>query len=110
MTGEVRLGGEGPIKVVVDADLADLIPGYLDKRRQDIGKIEEALNRGDMEAVRIIGHSMAGSGGSYGFDEITRLGRTMEKAAKENEGVILRDALRDLQSYLSRVVVEFAPV
>lgn len=35
----------GRIPVRIDPDLADPIPGYLDKRRRDIAAVREALHR-----------------------------------------------------------------
>ena len=51
----------------VDPEIADLIPGYLINREQDIVAIYDALNKKDLPTVRILVHSMKGSGGGYGF-------------------------------------------
>lgn len=51
---------DGKILVRVDPDLADLIPGFLESRRRDMGRIWEALARNDYETIRILGHSMEG--------------------------------------------------
>ena len=93
------------IRIHVDPDLADLIPGFLENRRKDITAMQEALARGDFETVRVLGHSMKGAGGGYGFDAITDIGAALEKAAKDNNpGTVLR-GLRDLAAYLDRVEV-----
>lgn len=56
-----RDGSEsGKVLVRVDPDLADLIPGFLENRRRDMGRIWEALARNDYETIRILGHSMEG--------------------------------------------------
>lgn len=95
----------GKIIVHVDHDLADLIPGYLANRGKDIAAINEALKKKDIETIRIIGHSMKGSGGGYGFDTITDIGRMMEKAAKENcaEDIFLQ--LTRLEDYLHQLEI-----
>ena len=95
----------GKILVRVDPDLADLIPGFLDNRRKDIAVMQEALKHDDFETVRLLGHSMKGAGGGYGFDGITDIGAALEEAAKDNNpGTVLR-GLSDLAAYLDRVEV-----
>lgn len=96
---------DGKIRVKVDPDLADLIPGFLENRRKDVTAMQEALGRGDFEAVRILGHSMKGAGGGYGFDAITEIGAALEQAAKGRNPDGIRKGLSDLASYLARVEV-----
>jgi HPt (histidine-containing phosphotransfer) domain-containing protein len=95
----------GKIFVRVDPDLADLIPGFLDNRRKDIAAMQEALKHGDFETVRVLGHSMKGAGGGYGFDAITDIGAALEEAARDNNpGKVLR-GVSNLAAYLDRVEV-----
>jgi HPt (histidine-containing phosphotransfer) domain-containing protein len=98
---------EGKIVVYVDEDLQDLIPGYLENRLKDIAAIHESLARGDYEEIRSLGHKMKGSGGGYGFDEITNIGQAMEQAAKiGNKEEIARQA-EALKTYLETVDVVY---
>ena len=91
------------ILVQADPDVADLIPGFLDNRRKDITTMLEALERGDFETVRVLGHSMKGAGGGYGFDGITEIGRALEQAAKSKNSEEIRKQVGDLSGYLDRV-------
>ena len=101
-----RDGSEsGKILVRVDPYLADLIPGFLDNRRKDIAAMQEALKQGDFETVRLLGHSMKGAGGGYGFDAITDIGAALEHAAKDKNPDGVRKGLCDLAAYLDRVEV-----
>lgn len=95
------------IIVQVDQDLADLIPGYLSNRRADIVAINKALETKDMDTIRIIGHSLKGSGGGYGFETITDIGRIMEKAAKENCAEDISLQLTRLEDYLNHLEITF---
>ena len=55
--------------------------------------------------MRLLGHSMKGAGGGYGFDAITDIGAALEEAAKDNNpGKALR-GVSDLVAYLDRVEV-----
>lgn len=95
------------IVVQVDADLEDLIPGYLQNRRQDVDSILQALENQDFETIRVLGHTMKGTGGGYGFDAITDIGRALEEAAKnKNVQAISREVVA-LRDYLQAVEVVF---
>jgi HPt (histidine-containing phosphotransfer) domain-containing protein len=102
-------GDGGTVTVRVDETLRDLVPHYLANRRNDVERLREALSREDFEAIRILGHSMAGSGGGYGFPTLTRIGRMLEKAGKERDRASVESQLQELSNYLRRVVVEFVP-
>jgi HPt (histidine-containing phosphotransfer) domain-containing protein len=93
----------------IDADLIDLVPGYIENRRKDVLAILDALGRGDMECVWIIGHSMKGSGGGYGFHTVSELGAALEEAARVSDGDAVSRALVRLQDYLARVEVVCEP-
>ena len=96
------------ITVTVDADLADLIPGFLQNRARDLRQLSEGLSRGDFDAIRIIGHSMKGSGGGYGFDALTDLGAAIETAAKAADAAAVASLMGELDAYLQRVEVKYA--
>jgi HPt (histidine-containing phosphotransfer) domain-containing protein len=99
--------GEG-IRIQIDDELADLIPGYLENRRKDIHSILEALRGGDHEAIRYLGHSMKGSGGGYGFQAITDIGRAIETAAQEGNAEEIRVHVEALMNYLDRIEIVYA--
>ena len=95
------------ILVHVDNDLADLIPGYMANRKKDIIAILDALEKKDLETIRILGHSMKGSGGGYGFETITEIGMLMEKAAKEGRYESISLQVKRLEDYLRQVEVVY---
>ncbi len=93
------------VVVHVDPDLRDLVPGYLENRQKDIRSIQSALEQGDYETIRFLGHSMKGSGGGYGFDTISEIGQFLEAAAKKEDGPEIEKWLRKLSTYLERVQI-----
>jgi HPt (histidine-containing phosphotransfer) domain-containing protein len=95
------------IVVQVDADLEDLIPGYLQNRRQDADAILQALENQDLETIRVLGHTMKGTGGGYGFDAITEMGRALEEGAKARNPQAIRQGVAALLDYLQAVEVVF---
>jgi PAS domain S-box-containing protein len=94
-----------PNTVVLDADVADLVPGYLAIVAQDLGTIRLAIQQGDPATARKKAHNLAGSGGAYGFAEITRIGREMGAAAKENQLSAVSQLVQQLEDYLATVEI-----
>jgi HPt (histidine-containing phosphotransfer) domain-containing protein len=95
------------IIVHIDPDLADLIPGYLANRKMDIAAIHEAVEKKDLDTVRILGHSMKGSGGGYGFQTITDIGMLLEKAAQEGRNDGIRVQIERLEDYLRQIEIVY---
>jgi len=87
----------------ITASMADLVPGFLDERRRDVVAISAAVEHGDLETVRILGRSMKGSGGGYGFDLITRIGAALEEAATQGHTGEIRGRNAQLQRYLVEI-------
>ncbi len=99
--------GKERIVVQVDPDLEKLVPRYLENRRKDILSIENALKAGEYETIRILGHSMKGSGGGYGFALIADLGALLEQAATTSNPAEITEVLARLSDYLQRVEVVY---
>ncbi|MDY6856080.1 MAG: Hpt domain-containing protein [Thermodesulfobacteriota bacterium] len=91
----------------VDADLEDLVPGFLENRQEDIRTIREALKNNDYETIRILSHSMKGSGGGYGFDQVTNIGEALEQAAKDRNDEEIRKRVDELSNYLEHVQIVY---
>jgi len=98
---------DSKIIIHADIDLEDLIPGFLENRRKDIIEIERLLASDDYETIQRLGHSMKGSGGGYGFDEITNIGMHIEQAAKEKNAAWIHIQLEALSRYLDCVEVVY---
>ena len=105
MTDREQNATSGKWTVTVDEDLQDLVPGYLENRRKDAEELQKALARSDFEVIRVLGHKMKGSGGGYGFDEISEIGRALEDAAKQSQAGKIREEIQRLRHYLDHVEV-----
>ena len=95
------------IKIEVDSALEDLIPGFLNNMNENVRLFREALGKDDFDFLRSRGHNIKGSGGGYGFDRITALGRIIEAAAKESNKDPIVEAVNELEDYLGRVDIVF---
>ena len=96
------------IPVVVDADLADLIPAFLANRRRDVDKLRALVAAQAFAEIRLLGHSMKGAGGGYGFDAITDIGAAIEHASLMQNVAAVQHETDRLAEYLTCVDVVFA--
>ncbi len=96
---------DDPIVVRVNRLIADLVPGYLAGRWEEVVEIRRLLGVGDLEALATIGHQLKGSGEAYGFREITLLGAQIEDAAGTDDVSTIRQAADRLEAYLRSVKV-----
>jgi signal transduction histidine kinase/DNA-binding response OmpR family regulator len=94
------------IPVTVESWLKPVIPAYLEKRRADVQKLRVALEQSDYSTVRTLGHQMAGSGGGYGFAQLTKIGEMLEESALAEDAARIRDGIGELDRYLMNVVTE----
>ncbi len=96
-----------PIVIEVESDFEALVPLFMAQRRKDQVVMARALEAGDFEALRLVGHGMAGAGGSYGFLQITVMGEAIECAARARDTAELLKQATQLADYMERVVVKF---
>ena len=97
------------ITVRVDCDLEDLIPGFLENRTHDIKSILDALARRDYATIAQLAHTMKGTGGGYGFDAITDIGRAIEQAAEAESTADIQQSIDELSDYLERIEIVYEP-
>lgn len=102
-------GGRPTAKIIVhvDRDLAELIPGFMDNRRNDIAAMRTALERDDHETVHSLAHCLKGCGTGYGFDAITEIGATLERAANAKDRREIERWLDCLAQYLTSVEIVY---
>lgn len=94
-------------RVKVDQELEDLIPGFMDNRQSDIACLTTAIQQGDYETIRVIGHTLKGIGGGYGFSAITDIGAAIEQAAKEQDNAKAVRLTEALKNYLENVEIVY---
>ena len=93
--------------VRVDAELAELIPAFLENRGADIQLMHKALKIGDYEIIERTGHGMKGAGSGFGFDAVTEIGTRIETAAKGKDWEGIQKAVNELGTYLQRLEVVY---
>jgi len=96
-------GEDETIRVRADGQFSDLVPVFLQNRRDDVAALAKALRDEDFDTVARLGHGMKGAGGSYGFQAISDFGAVLEQAALMADIVALRASVEALSRYLDRV-------
>ncbi|WP_054943498.1 Hpt domain-containing protein [Paenibacillus ihuae] len=100
---------ESPISVWIDEDIAELIPGYMGRRREDLAELSASLEHGEFDRITGIGHSLKGSGGGYGFTGISEIGRNLEQYASLRDEVRVKECVELLEHYLNTVEISVKP-
>jgi PAS domain S-box-containing protein len=88
-----------------DPEIAELVPGFLARKREDVQALTAAIERLDYQALCAIGHRIKGEGAGFGFEEISEIGRALEAAAASSDADAARGLVSALADYLDRVQV-----
>jgi len=79
---------------------AEMQEMYITHTSKELAKIQEDFDNMEMDSLRTFGHNIKGSGGMYGFDEVTRLGAEIEASAKANDREKIKFLLTELSNFL----------
>lgn len=95
------------IHVEIENELSPIVPEFLEKRRGDCTLIFQYLTERAFDEIRTLGHRMKGAGGSFGFDDISEIGESIENAATAADHETITAEVQRLSDYLDRVVVVY---
>jgi HPt (histidine-containing phosphotransfer) domain-containing protein len=90
---------------LVDRDLADLVPGFLERRGEDLRALRSALARQEFVELAALAHTLKGTCGGYGFHGLTELSGLLEAAARAADGGRSRALVEAFANYLEQVEV-----
>lgn len=93
--------------VTVAKDLADLIPVFFKNRQKELETLSTALDTGDYEQLRQLGHRMKGVGDSYGFAKVSEIGKRVEDGARSADRALIDTCIIEYTDYLARVQVVY---
>lgn len=65
----------------LDEDIIALIPGYLNNRRKDIDKMQQAFEKQDIKPIKEIAHNIKGTALSYGQKSLNEIAIRLDHAA-----------------------------
>jgi len=86
----------------IQQEMEQLRGYYLNNTKERCRALSAALRKGDFDAISFIGHSLKGSGTSYGFDDISNVGQEIELAAENTDADKLRGLIKKLKAILKK--------
>jgi HPt (histidine-containing phosphotransfer) domain-containing protein len=98
---------DAAIVIELDRRIEGLVAQYLQQCRRHAAEVARLAAVGGWEAMAGIGHKLKGSGGFYHFDEISTIGREIERAARSGDAAAAKLCVRRFEEYLARVRPQF---
>ena len=97
-------GGQVRSELVDDPDMKELIAQFTRQLPQSVSDLQRQLDQGNLEELARIAHRMKGAGGGYGFNQITELAASAEKAIKDSAPLAsITSRVNDLIDLIRRV-------
>jgi len=88
------------VVIQIPEGMEQLARHYLAARRKEAPVFQDFLEHSDFDSIRRLAHNLKGTGISYGFPDITRLGAAAERAAKESDKPGVSKQMADLFAYV----------
>ena len=83
-----------------DDEWAEMQEMYINHTFKELNVIKEDIESTTYDSLRTFGHNIKGSGGMYGFNEITEIGANIESAAKDSDFDKFKSNLETLEIFL----------
>jgi HPt (histidine-containing phosphotransfer) domain-containing protein len=80
--------------------LTDLLPQYFALCRKDLEYVRRLFQDDKLDNIRTVGHNLKGSGGAYGFAELSSIGLAIETAAKAGDRKALERHIEEFADFL----------
>jgi len=90
--------------VDVQSGMEELLPFFIESTQQDLAQIKDAIEASDFATVRRIGHSIKGSSGAYGQEDIGQIGASIESASLIGDRREIQDRVNELESSLNQLI------
>ena len=104
---KVHISMADRIVVTVPNELEPLMPRFLANRQKEIVKMQTFLAQADFDAIKLVGHTLKGVGGGYGFPALSELGARFEIYADARDVQAITAALDEYSLYMAQVDVRF---
>ena len=101
-----RQGTPRPLEV--SSEVRSLLPAFFSARQADHSKMLSALVNEEFAEIDRLGHRLKGSGGSFGFPELSVIGGLLEAAARVGDAEACAEALEALGATLRDAVARAA--
>jgi signal transduction histidine kinase/DNA-binding response OmpR family regulator len=87
-----------------DPEMKQLVEEYVGRLPGEVAKLRTMLDAGEIDNLRRVAHQLKGSGGGYGFDQITELASVADQLIKEGAQIgQIRSQIDQLIEYIRKV-------
>ena len=97
---------------MVDRELEALKREFLTEAKAKVQEIAAAMNKGrdseSMDRLAYLAHQLKGSGGSYGFGQISDDAAEIERAVENSDEATLREKVESLQHAVDNAAAQLA--
>jgi PAS domain S-box-containing protein len=97
------------LPISIPPGLEEAAKHYIRSRKRELQQFVELIDKADYGQIRRLAHNMKGTGTSYGFPDLTRIGKVMETSAKEENASDLTATLIELSRYVQEAEAQLQP-
>lgn len=99
---------QGKLIIQIDTDLKDIVPEFMAIRTKDVTLLKSYIVNQDFDHIIKVGHRIKGSSASYGFLEMSEIGRQLEYAGKIKDLNLIKKYVESLENYLLSVEITYS--
>ncbi|MCH8013159.1 MAG: hypothetical protein IIA61_14670 [Candidatus Marinimicrobia bacterium] len=90
-----------------DPEFQELIRSYLDYLMDSLVKFKVNCVERNYSKIQKFAHNLKGSGGGYGFDDLTQLGNDISSTAKREDANKLDSLVKELEDLIMKKRAEY---
>jgi HPt (histidine-containing phosphotransfer) domain-containing protein len=90
-----------------DRDLEDLIPDFMQNRKNELQDIQLAISKNDYEYIRRLAHTLKGICRPYGFEHLETLSKELEVAGQAEDMPKIQQIADKIAEYLKNVRIVY---
>lgn len=88
-------------EVVVDPEIVDLVPMFIEARKKDVNDLEALAMTSNFEEMARICHTIKGIARPYGFPSLEKLAQELESECKNKNSEHANELLHRMQDFVA---------
>lgn len=81
---------------------AEIQSKYLQRRQKDLEVCLKSLEAGNFQGLEKVGHQLKGNATTFGYPELSSIGKQLEDSASYKDSSKIRAALQELSNWLNQ--------
>jgi HPt (histidine-containing phosphotransfer) domain-containing protein len=81
----------------------EIMNKYIERRKRDLQACLSFVENQQYQEIEKIAHQLKGNGFTFGYPELSNIGKKLELAAQEHDLEILQDSLREFSLWVNRL-------